>query len=167
MKFLAVVLVSTALIAPIAIFARAPYQPPGSAAAILRFSWRMSVPARESCRTLTQQELDALPVHMRTPKICTRIATSYALVIRIDEQPPDTIHLVRGGVKGDRPLFVLEQRTLPEGTHRIRTGLERTVVTGTELLAALDTTVELKRGAVRLITMPPGSRQLTVLSALP
>jgi hypothetical protein len=165
MRFLAVVLVSTALIAPIAIFARAPYRPPGSDAAVLRFSWRMSIPAREHCRARTQQELDALPVHMRTLEICTRTETSYALVIRIDEQAPDTIHLVRGGVKGDRPLFVLEQRTLHEGTHRIRSGLERTVATGTELLAALDTTVEMKPGVVRLTTLPEGSHKLTVLSA--
>lgn len=166
MKIARMILCAVVLTFPIAALARAPYTPPGSGDAILRFSWRMSVSAKENCRLRTQAELDALPVHMRTLEVCTRDDASYLLVSRINGMPADTIHLVRGGVKGDRPLFVLKDRMLPPGRHRVRLELERITDAGTEVLAALDSTLALAEGRVQLVTLDAEARRLTARSSV-
>jgi hypothetical protein len=167
MRPVAIVLLTALLTLVIAALARAPYTPPRSDDAILRFSWRMSVSARENCRPRTQAELDALPVHMRTPEECTRDVARYVLVTRIDGLPVDTVELFRGGVKGDRPIFVLTERTLAPGLHRVHVDLERLTGAGTEALAALDTTLAMHAGAVQLIVFDPDSGRLTARSSAP
>lgn len=160
MRHVAAFAVALAMTVGLAWLARAPFSPPGGEAAVLRLSWRMTVTAKENCRPRTQAELDALPVHMRTPEVCTRDDASYILVSRIDELPPDTSHLIRGGVKGDRPLFVLEDRTLEPGRHRVRIQLERTTAQASELLAAIDSTLMLDAGRVQLISWQEGTDRL-------
>ncbi|HSJ10414.1 MAG TPA: hypothetical protein VK928_10885, partial [Longimicrobiales bacterium] len=158
MKFARVILASAALTLPVAALSRAPWTPPGADTATLRFSWRMSVKAQENCRARTQEELDALPVHMRTPEVCTRDDAAYVLVTRIDDTTPDTVHLLRGGVKGDRPLFVLEERVLPPGVHRVGVELQRITTEGAESMAALDTELELRPGGIALVTLDAADR---------
>ena len=165
MKYARIALCTAALTLPIAALARAPYTPPGGAEAGLRFSWRMSVSAKENCRPRTSAELAELPVHMRTPEVCTRDAARYALITRIDDVAADTIQLVRGGVKGDRPLFVLEERTLSPGQYRVRVNLERMTDSGTEVLAALDTLLRMEAGGVQLITLDTEARRLSARSS--
>jgi hypothetical protein len=165
MKRVWIALCTAALTLPVAALARAPYSPPGAVDAGLRFSWRMSVSAKENCRPRTPAELAALPIHMRTPEVCTRDVASYALITRIDDITADTIQLVRGGVKGDRPLFVLEERTLSPGRHRVRVHLERMATSGTEILAALDTVLSMDAGAVQLITLESEARRLSAKSS--
>lgn len=160
MRIAILVLCTALLVLGIAGIARAPYTPAGHDQAWLRFSWRMTVAAKEHCRPRTQQELDALPVHMRTPEVCTPDTASYALAVAIDDQPVESIELARGGLKGDRPLFVLEQRALSPGKHRIRVAVERRNGTGTQGLAALDTTLALEHGTVQLITLAADGRTL-------
>jgi hypothetical protein len=163
MKRAWIVLASALTTLSIAALSRAPYSPPGRDDALLRFSWRMSVAAREHCRARTQAELDALPVHMRAPEICTREEATYALVTQIDELDADTLPVARGGAKGDRPIFVLEQRVLTPGSHRVRAHFYRTTNTSdTALLAGLDTTLVMERGGVQLVTLASESRRLTV-----
>jgi hypothetical protein len=174
-------LLSAVAVLGIAGLTRAPYTPPGTDAALLRFSWRLSTASRENCRPRTQEELDALPVHMRTPEVCTRDASTFTLITRIDDAAPDTAHLTRGGAKGDRPLFVLQDRALEPGRHRLRVELRRDTAApgadaaarsttggaeGSELLATLDTTVDLVRGRVRLVTMDGDGGRLEVRSSV-
>src|SRR5688572_29218669 len=127
MKRILAVGLSAALTLPLAALARAPYTPARADDAVLRFSWRMNVTARENCRRHTQAELDALPVHMRTPEVCTRDVARYMLITRVGAAPADTVQLARGGVHGDRPVFVLEERVLPPGEHRIQVAVLRTM----------------------------------------
>jgi hypothetical protein len=68
-------------------------------------------------------------------------------------------------VKGDRPLFVLEERTLSPGRHRVRVHLERMATSGTEILAALDTVLSMDAGAVQLITLESEARRLSAKSS--
>lgn len=167
MRRLLIVLCTAALVLPIAALARLPYDSAGADDARLRFSWRMSIAAKETCRPRTQAELDALPVHMRTPEVCTRDVADYSLITRVDGLRTDTMELVRGGVKGDRPLFVLEERTLPPGEHRIHVVLERRTATGaTSSLAALDTTLRLRRGHVALVTLDGEAQRLGVRASV-
>jgi hypothetical protein len=149
------VLLATALFTvPIAALTRLPYTVPGADTAVLRYSWRMSVSATERCRPRTAQELEALPVHMRTPEVCERAEARYVLISQIDDAAPDTLQLLRGGVKGDRPLFVLREQPLPAGRHRVRIALERHDAAGAAAtLADLDTTLLLETGRVRLVTL--------------
>lgn len=149
----------------IAALARAPYAQPDSREARLRFSWRMNVSAGEHCRPRTQAELDELPMHMRNPTVCTRDDAHYALIVKIDDNAADTIHLVRGGVKGDRPVFVLEDRTIPPGEHHVRVQLVRSSASRDTVLAALDTGLTLRLGWIQLITLDPDGDRLIVRSA--
>lgn len=157
------VLVTAALVAPIAGLSRAPYSPPEADAAVLRMSWRMTVQARENCRTRTPEELAALPAHMRSPEVCQADDASYALMTRIDSAPVDTAHLIRGGVKEDRPLFVLDERALEPGEHRVRVELHRiTAGERDSILVSLDTLLEMEAGRVRLVTLKPEGDGLEV-----
>lgn len=163
MKYVIVILATALLMIPIGALTRAPYTPAGAAEARLRLSWRMNVSGTERCRTRTRAELDELPVHMRTPQVCEQQDASYLLVTVIDSAAPDTVHLVRGGVKGDRPLFVLEERALPVGTHRVRVALERTGDSAPPaVLASLDAKIELAAGSVALVTLDGDGRSLIV-----
>ena len=49
-------LMTALLVLPIAALSRLPYSPAGAEDAVLRLSWRMSVSAKEQCRTRTQEE---------------------------------------------------------------------------------------------------------------
>jgi hypothetical protein len=157
----AVILATSVLLTlPIVALARAPYTPAGAGDAVLRFSWRMTTSVRENCRTRTQEELDALPVHMRAPEECTRDASHYQLVLHVGEQT-ETLPLVKGGAKGDRPLFVLEERRLRPGVYDVSVELQR-LADPAETLARLDTALVLRRGAVQLITRGEDGRLLVV-----
>jgi hypothetical protein len=160
MRWLRVIVASALLTLPIAALSRAPaYSVPGAGDALLRFSWRMSASAREQCRPRTQQELDALPVHMRTPDICTTDRADYLLITRIGDAAPDTTPLLRGGVKGDRPLFVLEEIRMARGEARVLVEVQRSVPgSDVELIARLDTALTFVEGGVRLVTMNGGGR---------
>src|SRR5688572_30286623 len=125
MKAVRMLLCTALLLLPIAALSRAPWTPPGAHDAVLRFSWRMGVSGERTCRARTQQELDRLPVHMRTPAICTVTAASYLLVTQLDDAVADTTPLLRGGVKGDRPLFVLQERTLQPGERSVSVAILR------------------------------------------
>lgn len=146
----------------LAALSRVPYTPPDAEAALLRFSWRMSIVAREHCRPRTPAELEALPVHMRTPEICTPDRATYALITAVGLAAPDTLPLLRGGVKGDRPLFVLRERRFEPGRHRVRVELVRTSQDAAERLAALDTTLTLRAGTVELVTVDRAGRLVVV-----
>jgi hypothetical protein len=155
MPMLRIVLVTAAAVLVLAALSRAPYTPPRADAATLRYSWRLSVSATENCRPRTQAELDALPVHMRTPTVCTPVRSVYSVVSRIGSEPPDTLHAGESGARGDRPIYVLHERVLSPGPHRVRVELLRTEGSRVEALAAIDTVVVLESGVVRLLTLDP------------
>jgi hypothetical protein len=163
---LAMLACSTLLVAGIVALSRLPYSPPGDGMATLRLAWQLTVTAPENCRPRTAAELEALPVHMRSPEVCTRDRAGFVLITRIGGGAPDTTPLVRGGARGDRPLFVLEERTLPPGRHRVRLDLERTTTAGAELIATLDTILEVSGGAVQLVTLDADARRFTTRSSI-
>jgi hypothetical protein len=167
MRYAVVLLFSAALTCGIGALSRVPYSAPDGDMASLRFSWRMNVAGGETCRPRTQAELDELPVHMRSPEVCTREVARYTLITTIGDAAPDTTHLVRGGVRGDRPLFVLDERTLSPGAYRVRAELVRATSSSTRLTAVLDTTLALRAGRVQLITLDPGAQRLVAVPARP
>ncbi len=98
---------------------RVPYSPGDSDASILRLSWRLRGEKVETCRDRTPAELEALPVHMRTPQVCTGHLVAYLLTLRVDGEVVDTTTFLPAGAKGDRPIFVLHDQLLEPGEHEI------------------------------------------------
>jgi hypothetical protein len=166
MKSLGVAGIVAVMVLAVAAGSRVPYAAPHGDDAVLRLSWRSTITAREQCRQRTAAELEALPVHMRTPEVCTRDEATYVLITQVGDERADTIALLRGGVKGDRPLFVRSERRLPPGEHRVYVSLERASASGRESLAAMDTVLELRAGHVLLVTTDADGRTLVVRSSL-
>ena len=162
MKTVRVLLCSALLVLPVVALSRTPWTPRGADDAVLRFSWRMSVAGETSCRARTQQELDQLPVHMRTPEICTVTAATYLLVTRLDDAAADTTPLLRGGVKGDRPLFVLQERTLLPGERKVGVEIVRLTDGRPSTLASLDTVLSMQRGRIQLVTLDAADRLIVI-----
>jgi hypothetical protein len=98
---------------------RVPYSPPGSDSSMLRLSWRLRGEKKEECRARTPEELAALPVHMRTPEVCTGHLVSYRMTLRIDDAQPIVKTFLPAGAKGDRPIFVMFDQPLTPGEHTI------------------------------------------------
>jgi hypothetical protein len=170
----ALLLVSTLATAGIGWFARAPYSTPDAANARLRLSWRLRGEKSETCRPRTQAELEALPVHMRTPEVCETRLLPYRLTVRIDEGPPDTATVLPGGVRGDRPVFVLREYILPPGEHRVSVRFTRDEdAAGTNgatngeapqepaesAALAIEAAVTAQAGEIHLITVAPDGRR--------
>jgi hypothetical protein len=179
--------VTAVLVVIIAALARAPYSPPVTGDAVLRLAWRTNTLVREICRPRTPAELEALPVHMRTPEECTRERSEYRLVVAIDGERPDTLRVAGGGLRGDRPVFVMQERLLPAGEHDVRVtfapwtdhddallGPDTATVFGVDTTDALrlsasaalrlDTSLLFVRGHVHLVTLDTEGRRLVVRS---
>lgn len=163
-RWFAPVLVTAIMTVGIGWLARAPYQPPGSDSATLRLSWRLRAPVAETCRPRTQAELDALPVHMRTPEICSSHSAAYDLIVQVDSLTADTLRVLQGGAKRDRPLYVLKELSIEPGPHhvRVRFASGTGVPAEESVVLALDTVLHAHAGAVVLVTLGPDGRTLIV-----
>lgn len=144
--------------------ARAPWDPPAHDAALLRLSWRMRSAGTELCRPRTQAELDALPAHMRTPEVCERQVLSYRLVLQLDDAAPDTLRVLPGGIRRDRPAFVLNETRISPAAHRVRVRFEQESGAGvgsrSGRVLAIDTVVQARAGGVELITLDASASRL-------
>ena len=98
---------------------RAPWTATPADRALLRLSWRAESETMEECRSLTEEELAELPVHMRTPEVCERRAVPYLLKVDIDGRTflDDTLH--GSGAREDRPVHVFREFALRPGTHAV------------------------------------------------
>lgn len=87
--------------------------------ALLRLSWRMEGITTEACRTLSDEELARLPVHMRNPRACIGVIAAYELRVRAGDAllVQDTVR--PPGARGDRPLNVLQEFPLAPGEHAV------------------------------------------------
>ena len=163
-RIVRIVVVSAIALSALGWLTRAPYDPLDGDRALLRLSWRFRPEPSETCRPRTQAELDQLPVHMRTPEICTPQPVVYRVIRSIDDSRPDTIPVLRGGLKHDRPVYVLLDTALVPATYRIRVSLtrERDGAPPELVLQPLDTVLEMKAGEVRLVTLNGGGRVFVV-----
>lgn len=110
--------VSVALMAATALLARAPIGEPASDAE-LRVALATAHGRIEICRTPSEQELAALPAHMRAQRICEETAPDYRLAIAVDGEPRLDRRVVPQGVRRTRPLAVDAALRLPAGRHRV------------------------------------------------
>ena len=155
--WLAPVLVTLLITLGVGWLSRAPYQPPGAEAGMLRLSWRMRAPdSGTTCRTRTPKELEALPVHMRTAEVCESRNAAWDLVIRVDSLAADTTRILQGGARRDRPFFVFRELNLAPGAHHVRISFapeNRLSDNGSAVPLAFDTVLSIGSGEVALVTL--------------
>jgi hypothetical protein len=155
-RWLAPGLVTILMTLAVGWLARAPYQPPGAEDGLLRLSWRMRAPDTETCRVRSQAELDALPVHMRTPEVCESHSAAWELVVQVDSLAADTTRVLQGGARRDRPLFVLRELPLEPGAHHVRISFapaEGLRENGTAVPLVFDSVLRIASGEVALVTL--------------
>lgn len=137
-------------------------------AAELRLSWSARPERIEVCRTLSDEELAALPAHMRRKVECEGRSATYDLQVTVDDATLDLTLVHGSGLRADRPIFFLRSYPLEPGTRRLQVTLARreppdpvadTIPLRPSTLARrveLDTTITVHAGAVTLVTLDAG-----------
>jgi hypothetical protein len=161
-RWLAGVLAAAMATAAIGYASRAPFTQQGADAARLRMSWRLRGEKIESCRNRTEEELAALPVHMRTPQICTSKLLSYRLIVEVEGLRTDTVRILPAGAKGDRPIFVLHDIMLPPGDYEVEVEFEPEDVASKHEPMEYEGVVHARPGSIALITIAPNARALVL-----
>ena len=99
---------------------------------LFRMSWRLQGIRIEECRTLSAEEIAALPAHMRRAEDCTGRFADYELEVRIDGAMALTDTIAPAGARRDRPLYVLRDLPLDAGSHEIEVSFDALVPDGTD-----------------------------------
>lgn len=87
--------------------------------ATLRLSWRAPGVRLEECRRRTEEELERLAPHMRTPEVCSRRLADYELRVDLDGVGAIRDTVRAGGARGDRPLYVYRDLAVRPGRHAL------------------------------------------------
>ena len=88
--------------------------------AVLGIAVRTMAGTVQDCRTLSEEELAALPQHMRRSQVCETHAVPYRLEVYVDGEPRlDRIYRA-AGIHGDRPLTVEERIGVAVGSRAVR-----------------------------------------------
>lgn len=166
-RALAGTVVALGVVAATAFLSRLPLSFRGSDGAALRLSWRSDPVAVEACRPRTDEELARLPVHMRTPTVCSGGALPYLLRVTLDgrERLRDTI--VAAGAHADRPLYVFRELAIAPGPHELEVAYVPLNGGGTEAPADAPSlewsgAITAPAGRVALVTLDTAGRSLRV-----
>lgn len=152
------VLLAVALTGGVAWLSRVPTGFGGGADAVIRLSWRVEGVPVEACRTRTEEELAALPIHMRSPRECTRALAPFALEVTLDGRTVVRDTVFPKGVRGDRPVYVYRELPVPPGRVALSVRFEAVLDPGaqpsdsTATRYAWDGEVELDAGDMALLT---------------
>jgi hypothetical protein len=87
--------------------------------ALLGIAVRTMAGTVQECRALSEEELAALPRHMRRSEVCESHAVPYRLEVTVDGEPRlDRIYRA-AGIHGDRPLTVEERIRVRAGVRAV------------------------------------------------
>lgn len=136
--------------------------------AVLHVALRTTAGTIQDCRRLTQEEFDALPVHMRRPEVCETRAVPYRLEVRIGGKPMLDRTFTAAGIHGDRPLVVDEQLMLAAGSHHVAIRFAPVIEAGAAPSEnappsfAFDRPVDLIDGRIRVATLDATSTRFEI-----
>lgn len=127
-----------------------------NAGAAVRLSWRLEPIRVEECRPLSAEEQARLPAHMRRTEECTGDFVDYELDVAVDGvHTVDT--LSPSGLRRDRPVYVLVNRSVSPGTHGVDVTFRALLPEGARAEGPARLTwsgeMELEPGEVGLITL--------------
>ncbi len=103
---------------------RVPWTVSGGDGGRLRLSWQAASARVEACRPPTEEELAALPRHMRMSEICEGRLLPFRLRLWIDGDLVLDEPVRPRGARGDRPLSVLRELPVAAGPHTLRVRFE-------------------------------------------
>ncbi len=83
----------------------------------IALSWKMPRQSIKNCRTLTNEELAKLPMHMRTSQKCDETQVPYHLVLKQNGKVLIDKMITSHGVKSDRPIYVNENINIDIGKY--------------------------------------------------
>ncbi len=109
--------------------------------AYLRLALRTTKARVETCRDRTPEELEALAVHMRRPRVCQWHAIPHRLHVQLDGETVFDRVLEPQGARNDRPLAFDQQIALAPGPAKLAVSFKPTEAAiagaGAELAEAL------------------------------
>jgi len=111
----------------------------GDTEARLRLSWGARPERIEVCRTLSEAELADRPEHMRQRVECEGTTATYALEVQVDGRVIDSRVLRGGGLRHDRPMYLLDDLVIAPGEHHLVVALTRREEEPVDQMAARDT----------------------------
>jgi len=85
----------------------------------LQLALRTSAGRAQVCRTLSADELAALPAHMRQPTLCETTPVAYQLQVTIDGNVVLDEPCRPAGIHGDRPITVGAELPVVPGDHDV------------------------------------------------
>lgn len=157
-------IVTAGFTAMLVVCSQIPYEPDTRETALVRLSWRAVGDRLEECRAPTQEELDALPLHMRPKEICGSRLTPFALSVSLDGVAVYSGQIRASGAREDRPTYVFHQFEVAPGTHRLSVRFAPDREGSASAPLVLDETVTLAPREVLLVTQDSDSDQLIVFT---
>lgn len=104
---------------------RAPERPYPTEQGVIRLAWSARPERLENCRRRTDEELAAIPPHMRLRVVCDGVSARYRLEVRRDGLS-EIDEIVRGGgARHDRPIYVLRDLPVSPGPIRLEVRFTR------------------------------------------
>jgi hypothetical protein len=119
-RWLLAVAGTVAMAAGLVALSAAPVRLPHATSSRIRLSWRARPEQIETCRTLSEKELEEREEHMRQRVECDGRAATYLLRVESDGRVLHESVARGGGLRNDRPLFILREIDVPPGLHRLR-----------------------------------------------
>jgi hypothetical protein len=104
----------------LAALSRVPYSIEPGDDALIRLSWRTATAFVEECRTVSPEELERMPVHMRREQICEGRLLPYRLEVELDGETVINNWVHGAGARQDRPLSVFQEIRVRPGAHHVR-----------------------------------------------
>jgi hypothetical protein len=140
--------------------------------ALLRLAWSARPERVEECRQRGEEELAALPPHMRQPLACEGSTAEYRLQVLIDDAIVADRVVHGGGLRRDRRLYVFEELPVAAGETAIEVRFDRIGGTSTTRQGdhvpphlALQRRVRLSSRQVLLVTYAQDQQALVAVQA--
>jgi len=158
--------VGATLVVAIAGLSRLPVGMDGADHGVVRLSWRLQGVRIETCRQRTEEELEALPAHMRLPEECTGRIAEYELNVSVDGLAAIHDTVLPSGARHDRPLYVLRNVAVEPGPHDVAIRFDALLPEGFDGAEGQTTAyawtgvVDLAEAEIALVTLDEGSHSL-------